>query len=60
LTTPDRKDSDSNRLVRIETKLDVALEAVRDLAKRTRTLELTLAGLVATSGAIALIMNSLQ
>jgi hypothetical protein len=52
--------NDSDRLVRIETKLDVALDAVRDLAKRTRTLELTLAGLVATSGAIALIMNSLQ
>lgn len=52
--------TDTDRLVRIETKLDVALDAVKDHAKRLRTLELTLAGLLATSGAIALIMNGLQ
>ena len=53
-------DDDSRRLVRMETKLDVIGDAVKEHAKRIRTLELTLAGLLATSGAIALIMNGLQ
>lgn len=52
--------TDTDRLVRIETKLDIALEAVKDLTKRTRKLEITLASLLAGSGAIALILQGLQ
>lgn len=51
--------SDPDRLVRIETKLDVALETVREHAKRIRTLELIVAGSLATSGVVAIVVNGL-
>lgn len=52
MTTPG-KDSDSNRLVRIETKLDSVLATSTDHEKRIRLLERLLTVAAAASGIIA-------